>query len=146
MRLSFLTLLLAPGVAGFCQSAPPSVHTDPPSCLCERGPETLRGNDWSMFSNRGGVLVVPSPLMKLPPLNGSRGQTDRRFVVPFAPQIDPKFGVPFTAQVDPRFVVHPPQSSIGTLAPGRPVDPKVYPDLRLQLIRAATVGAEPGSK
>ena len=104
----------------------------------------LPGNGWSMFSNRGGVLVVPSPL--LPPLHGSREQSDRRFVVPFAPQIDPKFGVPFTAQIDPRFVVHPPQSSIGSLAPGRPVDPKVYPDLRLQLIRAATVGAEPGSK
>jgi|HubBroStandDraft_6_1064221.scaffolds.fasta_scaffold1031680_1 hypothetical protein len=76
---------------------------------------------------------------KVPPMRlKSRellGRLDPKFAVPFVPHIDPKIALPFTAEIDPKFVMRPPQSSIGALQPGTPVAPKLYPDLKLQLIR-----------
>jgi hypothetical protein len=39
-----------------------------------------------------------------------------------------------TAQLDLKMVIHPPQSAIGTLPPGKPVLPHIYPHLKMLFI------------
>jgi hypothetical protein len=93
----------------------------------------------------GSGRLWPRVLPKIPPmsLKGRQpfGRFDPKFAVPFVPHIDPKIALPFTAEIDPKFVVRPPQSSIGALQPGTPVAPKLYPDLKLQLIREGAKNA-----
>ena len=48
-----------------------------------------------------------------------------------------------TAQLDPKMVIHPPQSAIGVLPPAIPIQPNIYPRLRMLYIHGEPSPAGP---
>lgn len=141
MRFPYLFLLLCATAFG------QSVNQSPSENLLTTGP-AVPALQPSQLKAAGSIqclapveTAVQTGEATLPCTNWFKLDKSAAVRIPFAP---PTTSVPrLMAQMDPKIVVHPLQSAIGDLPPGKPVLPKIYPRLKMQLIHRGNPTANP---